>query len=48
MKTKLEQFLNLSAAAVTLAVAFGLDPMVSTVLQAVISVGLALSAGLPR
>jgi hypothetical protein len=48
MKTKLEQLLNLGAAAVTLAAVFGLDPVVAMLLQAAISVGLAVSAGLPR
>jgi hypothetical protein len=47
MKTRLEQLLNLSTAAVTLAAAFGLDPVVAALALATISVGLAISAGLP-
>jgi hypothetical protein len=46
MKTRFEQALHLGAAVVTLAAAFGLDPMVAAVLLAAISVGLALSAGI--
>jgi hypothetical protein len=48
MKVKLERALNLGAAAVTLAAAFGLDPMVAALSLAAISIGLAVSAGLPR
>jgi hypothetical protein len=48
MKIRLEQLLNLGAAAVTLAAAFGLDPAVAMLLLAAISVGLAVAAGLPR
>ena len=43
-----EQALNLGAAAVTLAAAFGLDPRVPALSLAPISVGLAVSAWLPR
>jgi hypothetical protein len=46
MKVRLEQALNLSAAAVALAAAFGLDPAVAALLLSAISVGLAVSAGL--
>jgi hypothetical protein len=42
------RFLNLGAAAVTLAAAFGLDPAVAMLLLAAINLGLALAAGLPR
>jgi hypothetical protein len=48
MKLKLEQTLHLSAAAVTFATAFGLDPMIAALSLSAISLGLALSAGLPR
>jgi hypothetical protein len=48
MKSTLQLWLNLAAAAVTLAAAFGLDSMVAMLLLAAISVGLAVSAGLPR
>jgi hypothetical protein len=48
MKVKLEQALHLSAAAVTVAAAFGLDPMIAALSLAAISVGLAVSAGIPR
>jgi hypothetical protein len=48
MKIRLEQFLNLGAAALSLASAFGLDPMIAMLLQAAISVGLAVSASFPR
>jgi len=48
MKIRLEQLLNLGAAAVTLAAAFGLDPAVAMLLLAAISMGLAVAAGLPR
>ncbi len=48
MKMKLEQILNVSAAAVTLAAAFGLDPLTAALLLAGISVGLAICAGLPH
>jgi len=48
MKVKLEQALHLSAAVVTVAAAFGLDAMTTALSLAAISVGLALSAGLPR
>jgi hypothetical protein len=48
MKVRLEQLLNLGAAAVTLAAAFGLDPALSTLLLEAISVGLAVVASLPR
>jgi hypothetical protein len=46
MKMRLEQVLNLGAAAVALAEAFGLDPMVAALSMAAISIGLAISAGL--
>ena len=46
MKTRLEQLLNLGAAAVTLAAAFGLDPLTAGLILAAINVGLAVSAGL--
>lgn len=48
MKIKLEQLLHFGAAAVTLAAAFGLDPVVAMLLLAAISMGLAVSAGLTR
>jgi hypothetical protein len=48
MKTRLEQVLHLGAAAVTLAAAFRLDPVTVALLSAAISVGLAVSAGLPH
>ena len=48
MKVRLEQALNLGAAAVTLAAAFGLDPVIAAVSLAAISVGLAIAAGLPH
>jgi hypothetical protein len=48
MKVKLEQALNPGAAAVTLAAAFGLDPVIAALSLAAISVGLAVTAGLPR
>ncbi len=48
MKMQLERLLNLGAAAVTLAAAFGLDPMASALSLAAISVGLAISASLTR
>jgi hypothetical protein len=48
VKIKLEQALHLSAAVVTLAAAFGLDTIVAAMSLAAISVGLAVSAGLPR
>jgi hypothetical protein len=48
MKIRLEQSLNLGAAAVALAAAYGLDPAVAMLLLAAISVGLAVAAGLPR
>jgi hypothetical protein len=48
MKIRLEQLLNLGAAAVTLAAAYGLDPAVAMPLLAAISLGLALAAGFPR
>jgi hypothetical protein len=47
MKIRLEQLLNLGAAAVTLAAAFGLDPTVAMLFLAAISLGLAVAAGLP-
>jgi hypothetical protein len=47
MKKKIEVLLNLAAAAVSLAVAFGLDPLIAVRLLAAISVGFAMSAGLP-
>jgi hypothetical protein len=47
MKVKLEQALHLGAAAVTFAAAFGLDPVAAALTLAAISVGLAISAGLP-
>jgi hypothetical protein len=40
--------LHLGAAAVTLAAAFGLDAMVAALSLAAISVGFAVSAGLPH
>jgi hypothetical protein len=48
MKMRLEQALHLGAAAVTLAAAFGLNPLIAALSLALISVGLAVSAGLPR
>jgi hypothetical protein len=48
MKMRLEQVLHLGAAAVTLAAAIGLDPVTAALSAAAISVGLAVSAGLPR
>jgi hypothetical protein len=48
MKLKLEQILHLSAAAVTFANAFGLDPVIAALSLSAISFGLALSAGLSR
>jgi hypothetical protein len=48
MKIRLEQLLNLGAAAVALAAAYGLDPTVAMLLLAAISVGLAVAAGLSR
>ena len=48
MKIKIEQALHIGAAAVTLVAAFGLNPDVDALSLAVISVGLAVSAGLPR
>jgi hypothetical protein len=48
MELKLEQALHLSAAVVTFATAFGLDPMIAALSLSAISVGLALSAGLSR
>jgi hypothetical protein len=48
MKVRLEQALNLVAAAVILATAFGLDPVIAALLLSAINLGLALSAGLPR
>jgi hypothetical protein len=48
MKVNLERALNLGAAAVTLAAAFGLEPVVAALSLAAISVGLAVTAGLPR
>ncbi|HEX3496586.1 MAG TPA: hypothetical protein VHT02_05345 [Methylocella sp.] len=48
MKIRLEQLLNLVAAAVNLAAAVGLDPAVAMLLLAAISVGLAVAAGIPR
>jgi hypothetical protein len=43
-----ERLLNLAAAAVTLASAFGLDPMIAALSMAAISVGLALLPGKTR
>ena len=48
MKIRLEQLFNLGAAAVNLAALLGLDPVVAKLLLAVISVGLAVTACLPR
>jgi phosphotransacetylase len=48
MKTRLEQLLNLSAAAVAFAAAFGLDSTVAMLSLSAINVGLAVAAGLPR
>lgn len=48
MKTKLERLLNLGAAAVTLAAAFGLDPVAAALSSAAISVGFAVTVGLTR
>jgi hypothetical protein len=50
MKMRLEQLLllHLAAAAVTLAAAFGLDPLAAALSLAAINVGLAVAAGLPR
>jgi hypothetical protein len=48
MRVRLEQALNLGAAAVMLATAFGLDPVIAALLQATISMSFAVSAGLPR
>jgi hypothetical protein len=48
MKIRLEQLLNLGAAAVTLAAALGLDPAIAMPLLAAISMGLAVAAGIPR
>jgi hypothetical protein len=47
MKIKIEQALNIGAAAVTLAAAFGLNPSVAALSLAAISVGLAVAAGPP-
>ena len=46
MNVRIEQALHLGAAAVILAEALGLDPMIAAVALAAISVGLAVSAGL--
>jgi hypothetical protein len=48
MKRRLEQLLNLGAAAVTIAAAGGLDPAIAMPLLAAISVGFAVAAGIPR
>jgi hypothetical protein len=48
MKIRIEQALHVGAAAVTLAAAFGLNPLIAALSLAAISVGLAVSAGLPR
>jgi len=48
MKIRLEKLFHISAAAVTLAAAFGLDPMAAALSLAAISLGLAVSAGLSR
>ncbi len=48
MKIRLEQLLNLGAAAVNLAAAVGLDPAIAMLLLAAISVGLAVAAGISR
>jgi hypothetical protein len=45
MKKRLEQALHLGAAVVTVAAAFGLNPIAAAMLLAAISVGLAVSAG---
>jgi hypothetical protein len=47
MKMRLVQALHFGAAAVTLAEVYGLDPMVAALSLASISVGLAVSAGIP-
>jgi hypothetical protein len=44
MKTKIEQYLNLSAAMVALVTAFGLNATIAALLLAAINVGLALCA----
>jgi hypothetical protein len=48
MKVRLEQALHLSAAAMILAAAFGLDPVVAALSLAAINVGFAVSFGLPH
>lgn len=48
MKIRLEKALHIGAAAVTIAAAFGLDPIISALLLGLISVGLAILAGLPN
>jgi hypothetical protein len=48
MKIRIEQALHFGAAAVTLAAAFGLNPLIAALSLAVISFGLAVSAGLPH
>ena len=47
MKVRIEQALHLGAAAVIVAAAFGLDAVIAALSLAMISVGLAVSAGLP-
>lgn len=44
MKVQLEQVLHLGVAAVTLAAAFGLDPLIAALSLAAINIGLAISA----
>jgi hypothetical protein len=46
MKVRLEQVLHLGTAAINIAAPFGLDPVIAGLLLAVISLGLALCAGL--
>jgi hypothetical protein len=45
MKVQFERALHLGTAAVTLASAFGLDPMIAALSLATISMGLAIIAG---
>jgi hypothetical protein len=48
MKIRIEQALHFGAAAVTLAAALGLNPLIAAVSLAAISIGLAVSAELPH
>jgi hypothetical protein len=48
MKMRLEKSLHLASAAVTLATAVGLNPLIAALLQASISVGLAIAARIPN